>query len=289
MAAIGAFQPTLDGGRSNASVRQTGSGDVTCRELGGARLSFDPNDLAEAARERNGEQTDPTVEVDGQTRCRRRRRPDLGGVAERLRHQPVEHEWVGLKEAVGVVLVSLSGDRRVDWQRLRQLQRRRERDAVVAGCRPQLGGPLRQPSRVELLAQLLVSLGQRGNDERVFRKIDHPASPRLEVTECQLTRIVSPFCPGAVLPDHGRWRDLDRISQVDPADSAQAVGDHAALGGQLGVIPQVLKIRAATGEEGICLCDAVGTRFEDLDDRCVSDAAMLAVDADTQPIAWRGA
>ena len=167
-------------------MRQTGSGDVTCRELGGARLSFDPDDLAEAARERNGEQTDPTVEVDGQTRCRRRRRSDLGGVAERLSHQRVEHEWVDLKEAVGVVLVSLSGDRRVDRQRLRELQRRRERDAVVAGCRPQLGGPLRQPSRVELLAQLPVSLGQRGNDERVFRKIDHPASPRLEVAERQL-------------------------------------------------------------------------------------------------------
>ena len=117
-------------------MRQTGSGDVACRELGGARLSFDPNDLTEAARERNREQPDPAVEIDGQARCRRRRRPDLGGVAERLRHQPVEHEWIDLKEAVGVVLVSLSGDRRVDRQRLRQLQWRRERDAIVAG-----GGP----------------------------------------------------------------------------------------------------------------------------------------------------
>src|SRR5215210_5448041 len=80
MAAIGAFQPTLYGGRSNASVRQTGSGDVARRKLGGARLSFDPNDLVEAARERNGQQTDPTVEIDGQTRCRRRRRPNFGGV-----------------------------------------------------------------------------------------------------------------------------------------------------------------------------------------------------------------
>ena len=141
----------------------------------------------------------------------------------------------------------------------------------------------------ELRAQLLVSLGQRGNDERVFREIDHPASPRLEVAERRLIRIVSPLRPGAVLPDHGRRRDLDRIRQIDPADSAQAVGDHAALGGQLGVIPQVLKIRAATGEEGMRLRDAVGTRFEDFDDRCVSDAAMLAVDADTQPIARRGA
>src|SRR5215204_1908540 len=149
--------------------------------------------------------------------------------------------------------------------------------------------PLWQPSRLELLAQLLVSLGQRGNDKWVLREIHHPASPRLEVAECELIRIMLPLRPGAVRPDHGRRRDLDRIRQIDPADSAQAVSDHVALGGQLGVIPQVLKIRTATGEEGICLCDAIGTRFEDVDDRCVSNAAMLAVDADTQSIAWGGA
>jgi hypothetical protein len=117
-------------------VRQTGTGDIARRKLGGARLSFYPNDLVEAARQRNGEQTDPTVEVDGQTRCRRRRRPNFGGVAERLRHQRVEHERVDLKKAVGVVLVSLSGHPRVDRQRLRELQRRGERDAIVAGGCP---------------------------------------------------------------------------------------------------------------------------------------------------------
>ena len=55
---------------------------------------------------------------------------------------------------------------------------------------------------------------------------------------------------------------MDRVGQVDPTNAAQAVGDHAALSGELSVVPQVLKIRAATGEEGIRLCDAVGTRFE---------------------------
>jgi hypothetical protein len=37
------------------------------------------------------------------------------------------------------------------------------------------------------------------------------------------------------------------------------------------------------------LSDAVGSGFEDVDDRCVSDAAMLAVNADAQPIARCGA
>ena len=142
---------------------------------------------------------------------------------------------------------------------------------------------------IQLRAQLLISLGERGDDERVFRQIDHPVSPRLEVAERRLIWIVSPLGPSAVPPDHGRWRDRDRIRQLDPADTAQAVGDHAALGGELGVIAQMLKIRAATGEEGMRLLDAVGTGFEDIDDRCVRDAAVLAVDADPQPIARRGA
>jgi hypothetical protein len=43
----------------------------------------------------------------------------------------------------------------------------------------------------------------------------------------------------------------------------------------------VLKIRPATGKEGMRFWHAVGTRFKDLDDRRVSDAAMLAVDTDT--------
>src|SRR5215213_2409251 len=289
MAAVGAFQPALYGGRANASVCQTGRGDVPRRKLGGARLSFDPNDQAEAAREWNREQPNPTVEVDRQTRCWRWRRPNVRGIAERLRHQRVEHEWVDLKEAVGVVRISLSGNRRVDRQRLRQLQRRGERDAVVTCRGPELGRPLRQSSRFELRAQLLVSIGKRGNDERVFRQIDHPARPRLEIPERRLIRIVAPLRAGAVLPyDWGR-RDLDRIGQFDPANAAQAVGNHAALGGYLSVIPQVLKIRAAPGEEGMRFRDAIGTGFENGDDRCVSDAAVLAVDTDTQAITRRGA
>jgi hypothetical protein len=136
---------------------------------------------------------------------------------------------------------------------------------------------------------LLIPIGKRGNNKRVCREIDHPTRPRLEIAERRLVRILSPLGPGAVLPDHGRWRDLDRTRQNDAADPAQAVGDHLALGGQLSVVPQVLKIRAATGEEGMRLRNAVGTRLQDIDDRCVSDAAVLAVDADAQPIARRGA
>jgi hypothetical protein len=44
----------------------------------------------------------------------------------------------------------------------------------------------------------------------------------------------------------------------------------------------MLKIRAATGEEGMRLLNAVGTGFEDIDDRGVRDAAVLAVDADPE-------
>ena len=51
----------------------------------------------------------------------------------------------------------------------------------------------------------------------------------------------------------------------------------------------MLKIRAAMGEEGMWLLDAVGTGFDDIDDRCVRNAAVLTVDADSQPVARRGA
>jgi hypothetical protein len=51
----------------------------------------------------------------------------------------------------------------------------------------------------------------------------------------------------------------------------------------------MLKIRAAMGEEGMWLLDAVGTRFADIDDRRVRDAAVLTVDADSQPVARRSA
>src|SRR3712207_297718 len=51
----------------------------------------------------------------------------------------------------------------------------------------------------------------------------------------------------------------------------------------------MLKIRATLGEEGMWLLDAVGTGFEDIDDRCVREAAVFTVDADSQPVAWRGA
>jgi hypothetical protein len=37
------------------------------------------------------------------------------------------------------------------------------------------------------------------------------------------------------------------------------------------------------------LRDAVRTGFQDGDNRCVSDAAVLAVDTDAQPVAWGGA
>jgi hypothetical protein len=141
---------------------------------------------------------------------------------------------------------------------------------------------------MELLAQLLVSLSQRWDDERVLREIDYPTSPGIEVAERRLIWIVSPLSPGAVPPDHRRWRDRNRISQIDSADTTQAVGDHAALGCQLSLVPQMLEIRAATGEEGMGLLNAVGAGFEDIGDRCVRNAPVLTVDADSQPIARRG-
>src|SRR5918998_1632939 len=51
----------------------------------------------------------------------------------------------------------------------------------------------------------------------------------------------------------------------------------------------MLKIRPTTGEEGVRLLNAVGTGFEDVDDRGVRDAPMLAVDTNPQSIARRGA
>jgi hypothetical protein len=51
----------------------------------------------------------------------------------------------------------------------------------------------------------------------------------------------------------------------------------------------MLKIRAATGEEGMRLLNAVGTGFENIDDRGMRDAAVLAIDADPQSIARRSA
>jgi hypothetical protein len=47
-----------------------------------------------------------------------------------------------------------------------------------------------------------------------------------------------------------------------------------------------LEVSATAGKEGILLRDTIRTRFENVDDRRMGDASVLAIDADAQSIAW---
>ena len=94
-------EPLADGGGFDARVRECRVGEVAAGVSGGGGVALDGDDPPGAARERQREEADAAVEVEGAV---------AGGVAEAGADERFEERVVDLEEAAGAEAVALVAD-----------------------------------------------------------------------------------------------------------------------------------------------------------------------------------